>query len=130
MAVGILLITHPGAGTSLLAVAERLLGRLPLRVECIDVGYDADLDALLASASGSLRRVDDGEGVLLLTDLYGASPSNFAARVANLGIPTRRISGLNLPMLVRALNYADRPLDALAETAAAGARLGVVVDHA
>lgn len=129
MAVGILLITHPGAGASLLAVAERLLGHLPLRVECIEVAYDADLDALLAPASSGLRRVDGGEGVLLLTDLYGASPSNFAARVAKLGVPTRRISGLNLPMLVRVLNYADRPLDALAETAAAGGRLGVVVDH-
>ncbi|MBB5015104.1 PTS sugar transporter subunit IIA [Rehaibacterium terrae] len=130
MPVGILLITHEGVGDALLATATRLLGRLPLRAEAFHVPFDADLDALLPAASAALRRVDEGEGVLVLTDLYGASPSNLAARLAHLGTPVRRVSGLGLPMLMRALNYADQPLDELARTAAAGARNGVHADDA
>ncbi|MGQ0799504.1 MAG: PTS sugar transporter subunit IIA [Pseudomarimonas sp.] len=129
MSVGILLITHPGIGGSLRGLATRLLGPLCLKVECVEVGFDADLDALLPVASAALRRVDSGAGVLLLTDLFGATPSNFAQRLSQLGTPTRRIAGLNLPMLMRALNYPDRDLAGLAEAAAQGARLGIVVDH-
>lgn len=129
MAVGILLVTHPGVGAALRGVAERLLGRLPLQVELFEVAFDCDLDCLLPSASSALRHLDEGDGVLLLTDLFGASPSNFAGRLGSLGIRTRRIAGLNLPMLLRALNYADRPLDGLADAASAGAKLGVMVDH-
>lgn len=129
MAVGILLITHPGVGAVIRGVAERLLGRLPLRVDLFEVGFDSEPDRLLAEASGALRALDDGDGVLLLTDLFGATPSNFAGRLGSLGQRTRRIAGLNLPMLLRALNYADRPLDGLADAAAAGAKLGVMVDH-
>jgi mannose PTS system EIIA component len=129
MAVGILLVTHPGIGTGLTQVAERLLGRLPLAVACIEVDLDADLAALLPQGSRLLRQVDSGDGVLLLTDLYGASPSNFAAQLTTLGVASRRVAGLGLPMLLRALNYADLGLDALADAAATGGRLGVVIDH-
>lgn len=129
MAVGILLVTHPGVGASLLAVAARLLGRLPLRVELFEVAFDSDPELLLPAASGLLRSLDEGEGVLLLTDLFGASPSNFAARLGRLGVDTRRMAGLNLPMLVRALNYADLPLGPMADAAAAGAKLGVMRDN-
>ena len=80
MAVGILLITHKGIGTALVAVATRLLDVLPLRVEALEVPFDGDPDVLLPQASAALRKVDGGDGVLLLTDLYGATPSNLAAQ--------------------------------------------------
>lgn len=130
MSVGILLITHEGVGSTLLATANRLLGQLPLPVESYELPYDGDLEALLPQASAALRRVDVGEGVLVLTDVYGASPSKMAARVASLGTPVRRVAGLSLPMLLRALNYADQDLDALALTAATGGRNGVVAGDA
>ena len=72
--------------------------------------------------------MDGGDGVLVLTDLYGASPANLAAKVARLGTPVRRVSGLNLPMLLRVMNYAELPLDELPAIAAAGARNGVIHD--
>jgi len=130
MAVGILLITHEGIGPALLAVAGRLLDPLPLRVEALEIPFDGDLDALLPVASAAMRRVDSGDGVLVLTDLYGATPSNLAARVARLGTPVRRVSALSLPMLLRVMNYAELPLDQLPAIAAAGARNGVLVDEA
>ncbi|HQW59770.1 PTS fructose IIA subunit family protein [Thermomonas sp.] len=130
MAVGILLITHEGIGNALVAVATRLLRKLPLETEAFEVPFDGDLDALLPLASAALRRVDGGHGVLVLTDLYGATPSNLAARLARLGTPVRRVSALSLPMLLRVMNYADLGLDELPAVAAAGARNGAITDDA
>ncbi|WP_447784411.1 PTS sugar transporter subunit IIA [Stenotrophomonas bentonitica] len=130
MTCGILLVTHPGVGTSLLDVATRLLRHLPLKTEAFEVPFDADMDALLPLASAALRRVDSGEGVLILTDLYGASPSNVAAQLARLGTPARRVSALSLPMLLRVMNYPEQGLDQLPATAAAGTRNGAIVDDA
>lgn len=130
MAVGVLLLTHEGLGTVLVAVATRLLRQLPLKTEAFEVPFDADPEALLPQASAALRRVDGGDGVLVLTDLYGASPSNLAARLARIGTPVRRISAVNLPMLLRVMNYAELELDALPPVAAAGARNGVIHDDA
>lgn len=128
MSVGILLITHEGIGSALVATATRLLGHLPLRVEALEVPYDADAEALLPIASAAIRRVDGGAGVLVLTDLYGATPSNLAAKVAQLGTSVRRVSAVNLPMLLRIMNYAEQDLDELPAVAAAGARNGVIHD--
>lgn len=130
MAVGILLITHEGIGSALIAVASQLLRPLPLRIEALEIPFDGDPDTLLPLASAALRRVDGGQGVLVLTDLYGATPSNLAARLARLGTPVRRVSGLNLPMLLRVLNYAELASDDLPSVAAAGARNGVIIDDA
>ncbi|HEU4991854.1 MAG TPA: PTS fructose IIA subunit family protein [Luteimonas sp.] len=129
MPVGVLLVTHEGTGRALLAVAERLLRRLPLAAEAFEVGFGDDPDVVLPAASTALRRVDGGDGVLVLTDVYGATPANVAARLARLGTPVRRVSGLSLPMLLRVMNYAELPLDELPAVAAAGARNGVVLDE-
>ena len=130
MSVGILLITHEGIGHALLAVATRLLRKLPLETAAFEVPFDGDVDALLPQASAALRKVDGGHGVLVLTDLYGATPSNIAAKLSRLGTPVRRVSALSLPMLLRVMNYADLPLDELPGVAAAGARNGVIHDDA
>jgi Phosphotransferase system, mannose/fructose-specific component IIA len=130
MTCGILLVTHPGIGSSLLAVATRLLRQLPLKTEAFEVPFDADLDVLLPQASAALRRVDGGDGVLVLTDLYGASPSNLASALARLGTPVRRVSALSLPMLLRVMNYPEQGLDQLPATAAAGTRNGAIIDDA
>lgn len=130
MPVGVLLVTHDGIGHTERAVAERLLGRLPLSVGVFELGFDAPLDEALPQASAALRKVDSGEGVLVLTDLYGASPSRLAKGLSQLGTPVRRASGLSLPMLLRVLNHAECPLDELAKIAVSGARNGVVADDA
>ena len=130
MSVGILLITHEGIGNALVAVATRLLRKLPLETAAFEVPFDGDVDALLPQASAALRKVDGGHGVLVLTDLYGATPSNIASRLARLGTPVRRVSALSLPMLLRVMNYADLDLDELPAVAAAGARNGVIHDDA
>lgn len=130
MSVAILLITHEGLGSPLVATAERMLGNLPLPVAALDVAFDAEPDAILVAASAALRSIDQGDGVLILSDLYGATPANIARRAAFLGSPVRRVAGLSLPMLLRVLNYPDLDLDAMAGAAVTGARLGVIADDA
>ncbi|NZA27468.1 PTS sugar transporter subunit IIA [Luteimonas sp. SJ-92] len=130
MSVGVLLVTHEGIASALLAVARGMLRNLPLKAEAFEMPFDADPDAVLPQASAAMRRVDDGQGVLILTDLYGATPSNLASRLARLGTPVRRVSALSLPMLLRVMNYAELGLDDLPAVAAAGARNGVIHDDA
>ena len=130
MAIGVLLITHPGIGTALLGVAGRLLHPLPLAIEAFEVPFDADPEAQLPLASAAMRRVDGGDGVLVLTDVHGATPANLAARLARLGTPVRRVSALNLPMLLRVMNYPELPLGEMPAVASAGGRNGVVMDDA
>ena len=130
MSVGILLVTHEGLGSVMLALATRLLRKLPLACEAFEVPFDVDPDHLLPQASAAMRRVDGGQGVLVLTDLYGATPSNIATRLARLGTPVRRVSALSLPMLLRVMNYPELTLDDLPAVAAAGARNGAIIDDA
>ncbi|WP_374473683.1 PTS sugar transporter subunit IIA [Arenimonas sp.] len=130
MSVGILLISHPGVGPAVLGTVRRLLGSLALATEAFEVPFDDTPENLLPAASAALRKVDAGDGVLVLSDLYGASPARLAEKLVHLGTPARRVSGLSLPMLLRVQNYPELGLDELARTAAAGARNGVVVDDA
>lgn len=130
MSVGILILSHQGVGNPLLAAARRLLGALPLATECFEADWNADADSQLPAASAALRKVDAGDGVLMLVDLYGATPARIAEKLSRLGTPAQRVSGLSLPMLLRVQNYPEQALEELARTAAAGARNGVVVDDA
>ena len=130
MTVGLFLVTHPGGASHYNGLLERLLGRVPLPLGHFELQFNADIDTVLPYASGAMRRVDRGHGVLILTDLYGASPSNLAAQLTRLGIPARRVSGLSLPMLLRVCNYPDLALDELASIAVTGGKTGVILDHA
>lgn len=130
MSVGVLLITHPGVGPSIKTVTERIFGKLPLAVEVLEVGFEGSADQWLPSASTQLRKVDQGDGVLILVDLYGSTPSNVARQVALLGTPCRRVSALNLSMLLRVLNYPELPLEDLQAMAAQGGRVGIIQDDA
>jgi len=130
MSVGVLLLTHEAMGAALVGAARHVLGKLTLPLDVIEVGSSADPDCMLTEAARHARQLDDGEGVLVLTDLYGATPCNVAQRLPALGLNMHCVSGLNLPMLLRVLNYPEQPLDELAQTAASGGRGGIFIDHA
>ena len=130
MSVGILLLTHEAMGAALIATAKHILGRVPLALAACAIPPGSDIDAALRDAAARVRELDSGDGVLVLTDIYGATPSNIAQQLPALGLDVQRVSGLNLPMLLRVLNYAEQPLLELAQTAASGGRSGILVDHA
>jgi PTS system ascorbate-specific IIA component len=128
MSVGVLLLTHESMGPALVSAARHVLGRLPLSVDVQEVAPNADPDQTLRDAAARARELDHGDGVLVLSDLYGATPCNVANRLPKLGVHMHCVSGLNLPMLLRVLNYPEQSLDELAETAATGGRGGIFVD--
>ena len=130
MTVGELLLTHEAMGESLIATARHILGRVALKLDALAIPPGSDFDAALAETAARVRALDAGDGVLVLTDVYGATPSNVAERLHGLGLDVHRVSGLSLPMLLRVLNYPEQPLLELANTAANGGRTGVVIDHA
>lgn len=129
MKVAVLLLTHTGLGTALVNASRGALGNLPLPVEAADYRNGEDIEAAVIRAARALRAVDQGAGVLVLTDLFGATPSNIAARLARETSRLRRVSGVNLPMLLRIMNYPEQDLDTLAATASGGGRNGVIVDQ-
>lgn len=126
MSVGVLLITHDGIGSAVLQAATRMLGGLPLRAEALPVAFEVDVAALNEAAIERARALDDGDGVLVLTDLYGSTPSNIAASLAGKGA-VRVVAGLNLPMLVRVLNYPADDLPTLADKAVSGGNRGILL---
>jgi PTS system ascorbate-specific IIA component len=123
--VGILLITHGALGESLLRAAAHTLGRQPERAEHIGVTAHDLPESLLVQGREALARVDDGSGVLVITDMYGATPANVAARLLANG-RIEGLSGANLPMVVRALAHRELPLAEVVEKARSGAADGVV----
>ena len=130
MSVGILLITHEAIGQALILAARHVLPKPSLQMRSIEVSTHADLDALRTLAARYTRDLDQGHGVLVLSDLYGATPCNIGKSLGTLGIQLRCVSGLNLPMLLRVLNYAEKSLNELTEIAASGGHGGILIDHA
>jgi len=126
MMSSVLLITHGNIGQDMLDTVSAILGRCPLNTQAIGVAPDCDPEAVYATACHTCESLDDGQGVLVLTDLYGSTPSNIANRLLD-SHNVIVVAGVNMPMLLRIMNYPDRELEILAEFAASGARNGVVL---
>ena len=127
---GILLLTHEEIGRALITAARHVMPRLPCQLDTLEIGAHDDPGTVLPAAARAARALDRGGGVLVLSDLYGSTPCNIANQLVGLGVHARCVSGLNLPMLLRVLNYSDKPLDELAEVAACGGRGGICIDKA
>jgi PTS system ascorbate-specific IIA component len=127
LSVGILMMTHQPCGADLLRVATAILGARPPGVEAMEVVNDVPREVVTAEAAERLERLDTGEGVLILTDLYGSTPANVAVSLLAIHERSRVIAGLNLPMLLRALTYVSLDLDAVTEKALQGGRDGVLL---
>ena len=127
MSVALLIITHAPLGSATLEAARGTLGTTPLPVAVMDIPLDADPQREQQRAESLLRELDQGDGVLVLTDLYGSTPSNIASRLLQPGCDIRLLSGLSLPMLIRTMNYPTLPLDKLAEKAQSGAHAGILL---
>jgi mannose PTS system EIIA component len=123
--VGILIVAHGAFGEALIHCASHVLGRRPLRVRQVGVTVHDDPDATLPQAQDLVRQLDEGDGVLVLTDMIGATPSNIAARLSVPG-KVEVVGGVSLPMLIRALTYRAQPLAAVVDKAISGGREGVV----
>ncbi|MCC5856776.1 MAG: PTS fructose transporter subunit IIA [Ectothiorhodospiraceae bacterium] len=129
MSVGVLLVTHNRIGQELLATARDTMGRVPLLVRTLAITPEQDPDLLAERSRRLLEELDRGDGVLVLTDAFGATPSNIACRLMGLE-HVNVVAGVNLPMLLRIFNYPQLPLDELSNKAIAGGRDGVLLVEA
>jgi PTS system ascorbate-specific IIA component len=123
--IGILIVSHGAFGESLIHSASHVLGRRPLYLRQLGVTVHDDPDAILPVAEDLIRFLDQGQGVLLLTDIFGATPSNIASRLLRKG-RVEGVAGVNLPMLIRALTYREESLGDLVDKALSGASEGVM----
>jgi PTS system ascorbate-specific IIA component len=124
--IGLFLITHGSLGESLVQCACHVLNKRPQQIVQLGVsGQDDPLD-VLPLASDMMKLVDTGKGVLLLTDIFGATPSNIALKLLAPG-RVEGVAGVNLPMLLRALTYREKDMETLVAKAVAGGRDGVML---
>lgn len=123
--IGVAIIAHENLGEALVRCVTHVLGTRPPKFEYFPVGSRDDAFNLLPQARRLIATLDDGEGVLIVSDIYGATPCNLATKLV---VPGRVevVAGVNLPMLVRAFTYRDRGLSTMVSKAVSGGRDGVV----
>lgn len=124
--VGLLVITHNNVGGALFDAAISVLGKCPLSFEILPVSQNCDPEERLEIAQSYLEKLNQANnGVLVITDMYGSTPSNIATRLATDNVTI--VTGINLPMLVRVMNYPDLSLEKLANKAVSAGQTGVII---
>ena len=126
MSVSLLVITHDDIGQALVDTANTMLGSTPMHVDVLPVSTSTNPDNLVKQAREMVAT--HGDTTLVLTDMYGSTPSNIACKLME-NDNVRVVGGINLPMLVRVLNYPRLSLDELVLKAVSGAQDGVVTCH-
>jgi len=122
----LLLVTHGKVGEVMLAMAVETIGKSPLPALCLAVELDDNPSELLVKAR-QMAHEFHGQDIIVLTDLFGSTPSNIAARLLREYDNMIMIAGLNIPMLIRLLNYADQETSVLVDKAVNGGRDGIFV---
>ena len=123
--IGILIIAHDSLGDGLAHAVTHVLGSRPSQFEVLSVVATDDPLMLLPAARELVARLDTGEGVLVFSDIYGASPCNLVGKLLEPG-RVEGIAGVNLPMLVRAITYRTRGLETMVKKAISGGCEGVL----
>ena len=123
--IGVLVVTHGSIGEALLTSAAQILGNPPAQVATLSVWRQDDPDDLVLRARELLESLDAGDGVLVLTDIFGATPGNVVSRLLEDG-RVEGVSGASLPMLLRVLTSRNGSLAGAVKRALSGGAEGVV----
>jgi PTS system mannose-specific IIA component len=123
--IGILIIAHGSLGESLIHCATHVMGSHPPLLAQLGIGMHDDPTTVLPKAQQIVKSLDQGDGVLILSDIYGATPCNIVGKLLQLG-HIEGVAGVNLPMLIRALTYRNGSITDLADKALSGGREGVI----
>jgi len=123
--IGVFLVTHGTLGESLIQNVCHVLNKRPPLIAQLGVAAQDDPLDILPLARLLLKEVDGGEGVLVMTDVFGATPGNLTLKLLHPG-RADAVSGVSLPMLLRALTYRERGMETMLQKAISGARDGVV----
>ena len=123
--IGILIIAHDTLPDSLVKAVTHVLGTRPPQFETLSVASHDDPFNLMPAAKETVRKLDTGDGVLVFSDIYGATPCNLASKLLQPG-HVEVVAGVNLPMLVRAFTYRAKGMDMMIRKAISGGCDGVV----
>ncbi len=123
--VGILLVTHNGLGASLADCVKHVLGEMPGNLRVLSVWAEEDPQHKLAEGEEIIKELDSGSGVLILADVFGATPSNIGRRLCHAE-RVEGVAGVNLPMLLRVVCSSNKSLPELASIAVEGGRECIV----
>jgi PTS system mannose-specific IIA component len=123
--VGVILVTHGQFGNYLLEAAQTILGP---QEQCTHIAVEGSIDmaALLTNLKSTVKRMESGDGVIILTDMFGGTPSNISLSLLQPG-KVDVLTGVNLPMLLRILGMRDQELSELAQNAKNAAIQGIVL---
>ncbi len=123
--VGILVVAHNALGESLVDCVKHVLGEVPHNLKVLSVYAEDDPQQKLEEGRELIRQLDSGGGVLILADIFGATPSNVGRQLCH----TERVmgvAGVNLPMLLRVVCYPNKTMPELARIALEGGRECIV----
>ncbi len=123
---GILLVTHNGLGDSFLSCVQHVFGSVPTNVMVLAIQGNDDPQRKEEEGRALIAHLDDGSGVMLLADMFGATPSNIGRRLCQLPNVVG-VAGLNLPMLIRVVYNQSKPLQEIARIALEGGHESIVL---
>jgi len=123
--IPLLIVAHGNLGDSLIQCASHVLGQRPEQLESLDLSSSDEPGEMLERARAQIARLDRGKGLLILTDVYGATPCNTVCKLIQHE-HVEAVAGVNLPMLLKALNYRNETLALLIRKAVQGGQSGVM----
>ncbi|MCK4675138.1 MAG: hypothetical protein KAT61_04435 [Gammaproteobacteria bacterium] len=124
MSTALFFITHEGIASNLLKTGEAIVQKTNSNLSFFEVPMDLTTDKIVNNIEDKLKQLTIDEGIFFITDIYGSTPSNIAQQLANK-YKAHLITGLNLPMIIRLLNYRDEPAETLLQKALEGAHHGI-----
>ena len=124
MNVALLLVSHKGIASNLLETAYSIVNDKPDNLAYVEVPMDAPVDIMRGKIQQQLDQFDQTKDVVILTDIYGGTPSNLASCFISNG-KTQLISGLNLAMIIKAINYRRLPLSEIIDKIIQGGRQSI-----
>jgi PTS system ascorbate-specific IIA component len=128
MSIALFFITHEGIASNLLNMGESIIRKPNNNLSFIEVPMDTDVDTMINSIQSKLNKLNLNRGILFIKDIYGGTPSNIAQLLAT-SYDANLISGVNLPMIIRLLNYRNETEQVLIQKALDGAHKGIQVNN-
>ena len=127
MSIAVILITHEGIASNLLNIGKSIIQKPIDNLSFIEVPMDTDVDEAIESVEKNINTLDLDDGIIFVTDVYGSTPANIAKQLATK-YETGLLSGVNLPMIIRLLNYRDEKRESILQKALDGGCQGIHIN--